>query len=334
MSTFLVVSSCSALAYFYVYKRNETRPCYWYAWFLGFAFAASPPVGMSSSDQYFGAGSGCMYTISLNYFNTNLIFWNLVYHIRLCALGEWGSARYAGAVGCVMQLGISKMQSMSERLSQVDADNCHIMLLCLLFSLQNEMFTEHAQPIIVEEGEVRQTSTSKFRPSSAHNSVSLFFHVFCVISMFIHPDPLSMLFDIDVDVDRKKQGLYMPSNVAALQWLIGYMFIELMYLIEQRMRAYDPTDVMINILVDVSKLTLSLKSSHYLWTSETWKGEYPNTRKYLATTAVHVAFKIITITTNCSNFFDKAPLKQRYFCIVSIVLICVVLSALVYPHVI
>jgi len=282
------------------------QPCVWYTFWLGLAFVSSPVMRLSSADVYFGRGSQCPYTLSLSYFNANLIFWNMVYSWRLIALQQWQRARHTAMIGALIQCGLLKTQSESEFLtSKVDADNGIFMLLFLMVVLIYDTLEDPG------DDAPRRHATSTTDTHKTHNTVTFAIHILYVVFLFLDRKPLRTLFDIDPNVDREKRGLYLPSNLAAFQWLRGYMIIELVYLVEQRGRPWDTWDIVINVLVDVSKLILSLHSAHFLWLTEKSGGEDPSKFKYLSHAAAHVAFKLVTITLNWHNVCCHGSRTQK-----------------------
>jgi len=282
------------------------RPCVWYTFWLGLAFVSSPPMRLSNADVYFGRGSACPYTLSLSYFNANLIFWNMVYSWRLIALKQWQRARHAAMIGALIQCGLLKAQSESEFLtSEVDAFNGTFMLLFLMVVLIYDILQDDPDDDATRRHATSTTGTHK------HNTVTIAIHILYVVLMFLDRKPLRTLFDIDPNVDREKRGLYLPPNLAAFQWLRGYMIIELVYLAEQQGRPWDTWDIVINVLVDVSKLILSLHSAHFLWFTEKSGGEDPSKFQYLSHAAVHIALKLVTITINWTHVHYNGSRTQK-----------------------
>jgi len=205
--------------------------------------------------------------------------------------------------------------------SDVDAFNGIFMLVFLMFVLIYDFLKEElwVEPVRVHDTVERGCprcgygwhATTGTDTHKTHNTVTLAIHSFYVVLMFLDRKPLRTLFDIDLNVDREKRGLYLTSNLAAFQWLLGYMIVNLVYLAEQRGRPFDTWDIVINVLVDVSKLILSLHSAHFLWFTEKSGGEDPSKYQYLSHAAVHIALKLVTITINWTHVHYNGSRKQK-----------------------
>lgn len=300
-STAHVLATCAALWHVYLFKGKHATVSAWYACFLGLAFISAPAFGISSSDHFFGSGSQCIYTIVLSAFNANIILWCLVYHARLIYVGANHAARVACLVGSLVQLGLAKMQALQGLLSKTDANNCILMLSSVVSMTLLDMVHENDRPSFERGEEV--SSAPKTR--SVHNTWSLAMHSFYVFFLFIHSDPLRAFFDFDSNVDREKHGLRLGSTLAGLQWLMGYMVIELVYLLEQRTRDKDLVDVSINVLVDVAKQCVILKTAHFCWSREARAGGDPSIPVYLANAAAHTLCKAITLIHNVTNLTNE-----------------------------
>ena len=270
------VICCTLCADFWGNRRGVIAIAWWYSAYLTIAILASPALGFVESQQYFGKFAGGSYAMVLSRFNANIIFWCLVNHVALI-LENSPSLESIQLAGCVFQLAVAKLQGMHHVLSREDALNCHMMLITIVMGHVSIYYRKHS-----------------FKPPPMSVKIHIFVLLSYVFTLMLTQDPLNELFGIHNQDARK-----VTAKVAALQWLIAFMILELLYAVAIVCK---PTGV---TLGDMYRLTLSdfAKLSLILYNAAeiTTFADSDKQREKLLETAGHFLLKSLTIAAYVSD---------------------------------
>ena len=270
------VICCTLCADFWGNRRGVITIAWWYSMYLVLAIVASPALGFVQSQQYFGKFAGGSYAMVLSRFNTNIIFWCLVNHVTLI-LEKSPSLESIQLAGCVFQLAVARLQSMHHVLSRGEALNCHMMLITIVMGHASIYYRKHS---------------IKTPPTSV--KIHIFILLSYVFTLMLTQDPLAELFGIHNQDARK-----VTPKVAALQWLIAFMILELIYALVIVCKPNGVTlgDMYRLTLSDFAKLSLILYNAVEI----TAFADSDKQKEKLLETAGHFLLKSFTIAAYVSD---------------------------------
>lgn len=234
------------------------------------SWISTPTWGFSSSDHFFGAGSGSVYSVVISYYNMDTMGWNIIYHLHLVYSGDaLGVAFVVQLISSIYHAVLASSQRGS--LSSEDAANCKIMSVSLIIMT------------FIDMDRMSYESSGFQFPNW---TPSLIVHAGYLLPMYVL-DPVHAMFDfVKSDGDRKGLGLYKESTRHSMSWLVAHMTCEFVYMASNSLNSCTSVDA-VELVKDVCKLGCILRTAHFLFQCELEAGIVPRSAGYMFACFAH-----------------------------------------------
>lgn len=244
------------------------------------AWLATPTWGLSSSDGFFGVGSGCMYTMVISYYNMDTMGWNIIHHAYLVLRGDFtGVVFITQIVSTIYQTVL--VTSQADHMTREDAYNCKFMCIAVVIMT------------LIDMDRVDFESPGFQFPEW---TPSLAIHALYLLPMYVL-DPVRAMFDFGrSDPDRERLGLYHVSTSYSMNWLVAHMTTEFIYMVTTSLHPTAASNAM-EIVKDACKFGCICRTTAFLWEREVGAGIFPKLKGYVLAFFVHGAVKIFTVAS-------------------------------------
>ena len=244
------------------------------------AWFATPTWGLSSSDHFFGSGSGSMYSVVISYYNMDTMGWNIIYHLYLVQSGRaHGVVFVVQIVSSIYHAVLAAAQTGS--LSNEDAMNCKIMSVTVI------MLT------FIDMDRISYESSGFQFPRW---TPSLIAHAAYLLPMYLF-DPVRIMFDfVKSGESRGRLGLYKESTRHSMSWLVAHMTCEFVYMASNSLDEEDTAIDTAELIKQACKLGCIIRTAIFLFQCELQAGIVPRSMGYALACFAHGGIKIWTLT--------------------------------------
>jgi len=270
------------------------------------SWLSTPTWGLSSSDHFFGSGSGSMYSMVISYYNMDTMGWNTIYHFYLVQSGRaHGVVFVVQIVSPIYHAVLAAAQTGS--LSNEDAMNCKIMsvtVVCMTF---------------IDMDRISYESSGFQFPRWTPSLVA---HAAYLLPMYLF-DPVRAMFDfVKSDGSRGRLGLYKESTRHSMSWLVAHMTCEFVYMASNSLDEEDTAIDTAELIKQACKLGCIIRTAIFLFQCELQAGIVPRSMGYAIACFTHAAVKVWTLT---ATYYSISRLDTSHLLYVSLLYTFVVL---------